>query len=242
MEPTAYLDHIRADGFALRLAAERALELRVPTCPDWDVAELVRHLGRGHRWFADIVKSRATKGRRFPVSDPRPDPLLPWYDEGLAQVIDVLGAIDPEEPVWNWLDGKPGPARFWHRRVALETAVHRWDAQCAARCPQPIDADLAIDGIDEHLAIMAFRLPVHPVEGLSGSLHLHATDVDGEWSLRLKPDGLDHDRSDTTADAAVRGPASDLLLWLVNREPPESSALELVGERSVIDVWRSVCF
>ena len=120
--------------------------------------------------------------------------------------------------------------------------MHRWDAQFAAGHAKPIDADLAVDGIDEHLAFMAFGLPVKPVLGLSGSLQLQATDVDGEWSLRLEPDHLDHDRSHSKAEATVRGPASDLLLWLINREPPESPALQLVGERAVIDAWRSVRF
>src|SRR5262249_9741619 len=85
---------------------------------------------------------------------------------------------------------KPAPARFWHRRAAQETAVHRFDAQFAAGDAKPIDADLALDGIDEHLGFVAFGLAVKPVEGLSGSLHLHASDVEGEWVQQLAPDRL----------------------------------------------------
>lgn len=243
MDPATYLDHLRADGAALGSAAGGALERPVPTCPEWDVAELVRHVGKGHRWFADIVRTRATEGHwRFPQAPAEGGVLLAWYDEGLAALVDVLKATDPDEPVWNWFDDTPAPALFWHRRVAQETSVHRWDAQFAVGDAQPFDADLAVDGIDEHLSFIAFGLPVKPVEGLSGSLHLHATDVEGEWSLKLAPDQLDHDRSHTKADAAVRGPASDLLLWLVNRQPPQSPVLEVFGDDAIIDAWRSVRF
>ena len=32
---------------------------RVPTCPDWDVAELLRHVGSLHRWSAYHVEHHA---------------------------------------------------------------------------------------------------------------------------------------------------------------------------------------
>lgn len=103
--------------------------------------------------------------------------------------------------------------------------MHRFDAQFAAGDAKPIDAELALGGIDEHLGFVAFGLAVKPVEGLSGSLHLHASDVEGEWVLQLAPDRLAFERSHAKADAAIRGPASELLLWLVNRRLPESPEL-----------------
>src|SRR5262249_56595265 len=103
----------------------------------------------------------------------------------------------------NWFEGKPAPAPFWHRRAAQETAVHRFDAQFAAGDAKPIDAELALGGIDEHLGFVAFGLAVKPVEGLSGSLHLHASDVEGEWVLQLAPDRLPVERSHAKADAAI---------------------------------------
>jgi hypothetical protein len=86
------------------------------------------------------------------------------------------------------------------------------------------------------------RLAVKPVEGLSGSLHLHATDSAGEWSLTLRPNELRHERSHTKADATICGSASDLYLWLLNRRPADSSELELHGDRRIVDSWRAVTF
>jgi uncharacterized protein (TIGR03083 family) len=243
MEPTVYLDHLRSDGYRLRAAATQGLDRRIPTCPDWDMAALVAHVGSGHRWFADIVQARATEDpRRFPSAPADTRALLTWYDEGFVGLIEVLSAIPPDEQIWNWFDNKPAPARFWHRRASLETAVHRWDAQVAIGMADPVDPELAVDGIDEHLAFMSFffQFKLIHVDGLTGSLHLHATDTEGEWLLNLAPDRIDHSRSHAKAAAALQGPSSDLLLWLVNRRSPDSPELRLFGDREIIESWRSV--
>lgn len=207
------------------------------------MAALLAHVGSAHRWFTDIVQARATEDpHRFPAAPADARDLLAWYDEGLAELMEVLSAIPPGERVWNWFDNKPAPARFWHRRASLETAVHRWDAQFAAGNAEPVDPELAVDGIDEHLDFLSFffLLKVKHVEGLTGSLHLHATDMDGEWLLNLAPDRIEHSHSHAKADAALQGPASDLFLWLVNRRSPDSPELRLFGDRGIIDAWRSV--
>ena len=55
------------------------------------------------------------------------------YDAGLDALVAALAATDPDEPVWNWSPTHAAaPARFWFRRMAQETAVHRWDAEAAA--------------------------------------------------------------------------------------------------------------
>ena len=36
------------------------LERPVPTCPGWTFRQLATHVGRGHRWAAQIVATRAT--------------------------------------------------------------------------------------------------------------------------------------------------------------------------------------
>ena len=138
MEPTVYLDHLRSDGDRLRAAATQGLDCRIPTCPAWDMAALVAHVGSGHRWFADIVQARTTEDpRRFPSAPADTRALLTWYDEGFVELIEVLSAIPPDEQIWNWFDNKPAPARFWHRRASLETAIHRWDAQLATGLAEP---------------------------------------------------------------------------------------------------------
>jgi uncharacterized protein (TIGR03083 family) len=245
MEPDAYLEHVRADGTALAAAAAKAPMAPVPTCPDWDMTGLVGHTAAVHHWVAGIVRTKATErpARRRP-SDVATEPgaVLAWFDEGLADLLEVLAKADPSELVWNWFDDKPAETRFWHRRMAHETAVHRWDAQAAAGDPRSIDRPLALDGIDEFLGFLARWLPGEPIDGLTGSLHLHATDGDGEWLLALAPDHLGHRREHAKADAAVRAPASDLLLWMINRLPADSPGLEIFGDRAIVDSWRQLKF
>ena len=75
--------------------------------------------------------------------------------------------------------------------MAVETAIHRWDVEDAiggTGNANPIDADLAAEGIEEDLTLMAPRL-LAGRDGIDigGSLHLHCADADGEWR-RIPPD------------------------------------------------------
>jgi uncharacterized protein (TIGR03083 family) len=206
---------------------------------------LVQHISGVHRWAAEIVRTHATERIRRQSRGEAPDEpgaLLASYEDGLAELLVVLGHADGDQPVWNWLDGRPAPARFWHRRMAHETAVHRWDAQAAAGHAQPMDAGLAEDGIDEFLDLVAVNLAHRPLEGPAGSLHLHATDAEGEWWLVLGRDHLEQRRQHAKADAAIRGPVSDLFLWLMNRRSRESPGLEVFGDPAVVARWATVTF
>jgi uncharacterized protein (TIGR03083 family) len=243
MEPADYLAHLRADGDALAAAAGRAPSAPVPTCPEWDMTDLVGHVGGVHHWVEHIVATGAQEyiKRDSPVPDAR-DAVLDWYRSGLGELLTTLEAAGPETMVWNWRDRGPAPAAFWYRRMAHETAIHRWDGQHAAGQPQPLSTDLAGDGIDEYLSFVSGWLARRPIEGLKGSLHLHATDSPGEWSLYLSSDGLEHRREHAKADAAVRGPMSDLMLWLVNRIPPDAPSLQLFGDADLVTRWSQLQF
>lgn len=116
--------------------------------------------------------------------------------------------------------------------------MHRWDAQAAAGTPQPLDAELTADGIDEYLDFADFALRRSPVEGLVGSMHLHA--AGREWLLSLSPSGVTYARARGDADAAIRGQTSDVRLWLENRISADSPALDVVGDRRIIDSWRAI--
>jgi hypothetical protein len=66
---------------------------------------------------------------------------------------------------------------------------------------------------------------VRPDKALPGSVHLHCTDSEGEWLVH--PDGR-VEAIHAKGDAAIRGPASDLLLALYTRVP--LSAVEVIGD------------
>jgi hypothetical protein len=116
--------------------------------------------------------------------------------------------------------------------MAHETAVHTWDARCAAGDTTEIDAALASDGIDEFVHVMV-KSDIREEEGtLSGSVHIHCTDVDGEWLI--VPTGTSDvvvTREHAKGDCAIRGTASSLLLGLWRRIP--MSSLEIIGNADV---------
>jgi len=232
LPPERYRAAIRDEADALVTAAERAgLDARVPSCPEWDVALLLRHMGRVHRWAAACAAADPSAPPPRPdESPPAAERLGAWVREGADRLV---AAVDraPSDPAWTFVpDGTVG---FWQRRQAHETAMHRVDAELAASRSQPVAADLAVDGIDEWLGLLPYRPGAQPPTGTSETLHLHGTDRDGEWLIRLTEAAPEIERTHATGDVAVRGPASDVLLVLLRRLDPDQ--VEVFGDRTVLD-------
>ena len=215
---------------------------QVPTCPDWTLRQLITHVGRAHRWAAEIVATQAAEPIPFREV---PDGRLPddpaerpaWLRSGAARLAEAVNGAGPG-PVWT--HPGPGPASYWARRMAHETAVHRADGQLTLGIRPVIDPVIAADGIDEWLGFgmepgdREAALPEGKV------LHLHTTDEGpaGEWLLRGGPGGAvtvqaGHGKGDT----AVRGPASALLLMLLRRFSPDDPQVEVIGDRALLDSW-----
>jgi predicted lipid carrier protein YhbT len=73
------------------------------------------------------------------------------------------------------------------------------------------------------------------VKGAGETIHLHATDGDGEWLMRLAPGEVTVTREHAKGDVAGRGSASDLLLFLYGRVAPD--ALEVFGDAPLLARW-----
>ena len=136
------------------------------------------------------------------------------------------------EPCWSWTDDRT--VGFWARRQAHELSVHRWDAQAAAGTTAPIDRELAADGIQELFDILPFR-PGGAPTGNGETIHLHCTDGDGEWLVRLAPEGVTVVNEHAKGDVAARGGASDLLLMMWGRIPVDQ--VEVFGDASLLERW-----
>ena len=213
MKSETYLDHIRADVERFAAALERGpLDAPVEACPGWDLAQLAAHLGSVHRWArrAGLVPApdttQRTVGHRWVLCSGK-----------ARSLIEALASVDPDGPTWH-----PFPvaqvARIWPRRQAQETVVHRWDAEAAVGSPSPIDPELASDGIDEYFEIALPRLGVREhLELPAGSLHVHCTDVAGEWLVDCDGDELRVVREHAKGDAAL-GFRRGEPVWLWNRE------------------------
>lgn len=230
---------IRREGHALGAAARRAgIDAAVPSCPEWAVADLVGHVGRLHRYVAATVASRDDDGvDHWLAAEPPPlEVRLDWFDGGVDLVADALVSAGPDAEVRSWTDDHT--SGFWARRQANETAVHRWDAQTALGSVEPIAHELAVDGIDEFFGLLPFWRRESGVRGAGESIHLHCTDGEGEWLVRLAADAVIVTREHAKGDVAARGTASDLLLLLYGRLGP--SALEVFGDSTLLDRWQEL--
>lgn len=215
------MDHDVALGVLRDAADELAdaavdLDRPVPTYPGWSVADLVVHTGRIHRWVTEIVGSRATRRLAQPDLGQRPDDLTGWLRSGAARVIDTLAATDPTTPVWTFA-GEPTTG-FWRRRMALETTIHRWDAQLAAGDAAPIADAVAIAGVGEALEIYVEpRLRGADVGGDGEVVGMRAVGGAHTWAVRLLRDGITVLSDGPAAHVRVEAAPADLWLFLMGR-------------------------
>ncbi len=211
------VEAIRHHSLALADAAEGNFESVVGCCPGWDVADLVWHLRGVHYFWGSIVDGLVQDPNLVPDIE-RPtdnERLLADFRAGVVWLADVLANTDQAASVWTWSHQKD--VAFVTRHQVQEAAVHRWDAEMAAGEHIEVEPDLAADSVDEFLE---HSTPGRYKEAvpLSGSVHLHATDTDGEWVIKEDADrNLSIVRGHEKADVALSATASDLLLTLYRR-------------------------
>lgn len=246
LEHERYLGALEADArrFAEAVAAGKP-GAEVESCPEWTLADLCRHQGTVHRWVLQIVRTRSQErisGAELPDGHPPAEPVAQaeWLLRGASELADLLRERGPAEPVWGWAAEQH--TGFWARRMAHETLIHRIDAEAAVGALGPVDPVLAADNIDELLhnaqAPQARAFPRRDrLRGDGGTLHLHCTDAPGEWLLRRTAEGFAYEERHAKADAAVRAPATELMLLLNRRLPDGRNALEIHGDPAVLDLW-----
>jgi uncharacterized protein (TIGR03083 family) len=236
MEPRQYLEHLTRDSDALADAAAAAGPgADVPTCPGWTVEDLVRHCASGDLWARTIVETGNRAAANLPADAPTGAALVPYFRDGARALAAALDAVDPDASVWTFSPADR-TARFWYRRRAQETAVHRYDAQSAAGAPTPVDTDLAVDGVDEFLTVFVPRLGAGGAVGRD-TIHFHCSDATGEWLIARDGDGVVVTREHAKGDVAGRGSASDLMLFLWGRVGADR--LEVFGDAAALDRFRS---
>ncbi|CRK57564.1 FIG00822836: hypothetical protein [Alloactinosynnema sp. L-07] len=211
-------------------------DTEVPTCPGWTLRHLVTHMGRGDRWAAQISRERAQApiDTKSVVGGKAPedwDAAVDWLVEG-PQVLIAGVAATGEAPVWTFTG--PRPSTWWLRRRLHEVVVHRADAVLAVGAKFEIEPVIAADSISEWLFLVGLRGTGVLPEG--SSLHLHATDTEGEWLITTDGDKIVWEQAHGKAAAAVRGSAADILLTLLRRVPLDDR-VEVHGDSAVIKHW-----
>jgi uncharacterized protein (TIGR03083 family) len=242
----------RSGAFRAAIAAAPALDLQVPTCPEWTLLDLAHHLGEGRRsWAATVAAGPAATSRIRPRSDgadaapQEREALDAWLAASTDQLLDALRAAGPDRGCWTWWGDSQSPQTCGAvaRHQLQEVAVHTYDAQLTAGVPQPLPDDVALDGVEEVLSTCCATTSPWPhepavvdyeaTEGRSWRLWVSA---DGARTARLPeaggPGAADDGRE--TVEARVSGTASEIVLAAFYGRRP-LVALTIEGDRGVID-------
>ncbi|MEV4263478.1 maleylpyruvate isomerase family mycothiol-dependent enzyme [Kribbella sp. NPDC049584] len=220
----------------------------VPSCPGWNVGQLVRHVGGAHREATVVART----GEAPPYDEFR-DPTH-WYSEpgdctdaelrelagwvvaGALELADALRSAGPDVPIKMPIENPT--TRFTARRMAYETVMHRADAALALGVEYELDPEVAADGIDEwmELGALPFHFEVHPWmrELLGPGRTLKFAAPERSWVVDLTGDAIRWRHSDELAAVVARGPVTELLLHLYKRR---DSRIEVHGDKSLLDYY-----
>ena len=213
-----YLVELRRELDAFGAALDGDLAAPVEHCGDWTLRDLAVHLGAGNLWVVSAVRERHGRGYDPSAAPHDPSGLRAWYVETADALVRAL-SVDPATSAWSFFP--PYTVGFWRRRRALETLVHRWDAEHALGTAGPIDRALALDGVAEVFDTMAPRMVDR---GLASrperAVRVTAVDGDRSWTYGAGE-----------PVAVVSGTAADLLLMLWGRRPRDAASLRWDGDR-----------
>ena len=212
-------------GRSLVDSAEKDLDATVPTCPEWNNLELLNHMKMVWWFAASQINTGNETERTVPSDEMKNSPL-----EQLEDLLNSCQVNDFSSPCWSWTTNKT--VGFWVRRMAHENTVHNWDTEGTLDTRSSISTLLALDGIEEKL----FMYPAD-TNFPDASIHLHCTDCEGEWMLASSSGGLEIKREHGKGDAAVRGRAEDILLYLWGRGQEN---LECFGDEEIINTWARI--
>lgn len=249
MDNSRFLDCLEADYQRIREIVPGHLDARVPTCPDWTVADLTRHLGEVYLHKVECMREGSQRESDWPppgLGDEDPVALL---DRAYADLVSELTTRNPGDPGGTWYAPDP-TVGFWFRRMAQETVIHRIDAELGVGAQvAPIPEDLALDGIDELLKVfVAYSFSKWPEEftdalaNSPGRTYL-INAAETAWTVTTSPAELAAEGGPGTAftlpaasDAVVvSGSPSSILRWVWNRETPgEPSPVTIKGSTEAL--------
>lgn len=213
-----HLDALRSEGAAFAGVLDRAdAGLPVPACGEWRLRELAHHLGGVHRWAAAAALGDGTGPSVAVPPMPPDDALADWLREGLDAL--TVALADQGRPCWT-LAG-PATAAWWRGRQALETAVHRVDAERVLGPASPVDPALAADGVAEVVDVLHPRqLRLGRAAVPAAALRLTTDDGQGSW-LVAGPFPV----------TEISGPAETLLLLVWGRTDLDDPRLQVEDRR-----------
>jgi uncharacterized protein (TIGR03083 family) len=238
MENARFLECLESDFWRFREVAPGRLEGRVPSCPDWTVADLTRHVAEVYLHKVEMMRHGAHPEGWPPAAFLEEEP-IGLLTRGYGELRAEFDARRPEDVSKTWYEPDQ-TVGFWVRRMAQETVIHRIDAELGAAAPiAPVPADLAVDGIDELLKVfVAYAFSQWPedftdaLQNSPGRTFLIRTDATTgtpsvSWLVSTAPDHLTVEGGPTEKtddnvmpDVTISGTPTAILRWAWNRETP----------------------
>jgi uncharacterized protein (TIGR03083 family) len=248
MESSRLLGHLD-DEFALLRAAVGATDLaaRVPSCPEWTVADLAQHVA-----YVYLNKAECVRLGAFP--DPWPPETLTVQPGSVALLDEMYATLTARfaehspgdhAATWHEPDQTVG---FWIRRMTQETLIHRVDAELAlGGAVSPVPGDLAFDGVDEMLKLFVgygsviWREDYGTLLDAPDERVLTVATGHHAWNVRATPKGIEVREAATgfDGDALVSGEPAPLLLWLWNRAGGDDD-VRLSGDPALLAQFRAL--
>jgi uncharacterized protein (TIGR03083 family) len=249
MENSRFLSCLEADYRRIREVVPGHLDAAVPTCPEWSVADLTRHVGEVYLHKVECMREGAERESDWPPAGLKDEEPVALLDRSYAALVAELTTRDPAAPGGTWYVPDP-TVGFWFRRMAQESVIHRIDAELGAGAPvAPIPDDLAVDGIDELLKVfVAYSFSNWPedfteaLKNSPGRTYKIQTDATPDtpsvsWIVKTAPDYLaveggpnEELTGEVTPDVTISGSPDVVLRWTWNREAPsEPSAVRIEG-------------
>ncbi|WP_201467410.1 maleylpyruvate isomerase family mycothiol-dependent enzyme [Janibacter melonis] len=212
-------DEIARIEALLRDASPHDWSRSLPTCPRWELADLVGHLGGVHRWVVGAVREGHGRTESTP---PQAEGLAEWFGEGARELRETI-AVDPATPAWTFERGDR-TVGFWQRRQVHEHTVHRVDVELAlVGETSPVPVDVAADGVAEVVEVFVpRRLAKGWLDPIPAAVRLVATDAPVDVVV-----------GDGDPVTQVSAPAADLYLALWRRAPLDDERTTYAGDEVV---------
>ena len=230
-----YLRHLNAD-YRLLAAVIPEVPLDVPSCPGWTTNDLAKHMAHVYLHQAFVVETGAkAENKEHLAPYPRTEDYAEFMGWGFEAITKALDINRPERPTWSW-HHSDFSVDFWFRRMAHETVIHRIDAELAAGSVTPIDAALALDGVDEVLDFLPLMGSWPEVPNVDfGIVSIVASTTEGTkvWDLEFTNEATTvsvASEPNATARLVISGDAEAMDLYLWGRIDSSDPRISITGE------------
>lgn len=249
-----YEDHVNhLDRYSqrfLELARTADLDVQVPSCPGWSVADLIHHLAEVQHFWGSIVQGRLDDPGGVEAKDrPSDEALIELFADAAELLTSALRKAAPDDRCWSWSD-TGGSVAWVARRQHHEAAIHLADLELANGCPPQLLHDTAVDGIYEMIDVMLGDFPAWMSYEPRWLVEIDVDEFDvaalmtvgllsgtGPESGTVYLDLPGARRAEYgLPDAIVSGPAEAMDLWLWGRGPVDG--LTVTGEAEAVEALR----